>query len=149
MQSALRVSRVTLPTSLARATHRTMACKDDAVLELINKQLRLYNARDLDAFMEMFSEDVHVSDTVTGAVLARSKAELRPRYEARFSSPVHCELVGRLALGNVVVDREIITGLPDDGVAECMATYLVCPDSMKIKTVQFVWKARTFGVKMH
>ncbi|GFH32807.1 hypothetical protein HaLaN_32088, partial [Haematococcus lacustris] len=44
MQSALRASRVTLPTSLARATHRTMACKDDAVLELINKQLRLYNA---------------------------------------------------------------------------------------------------------
>ncbi len=29
----------------------------------------------------------------------------RPRYVERFKTPVHCELLGRLVLGNVVVDR--------------------------------------------
>lgn len=51
------------------------------------------------------------SDGVTGAMIANSKEALRPRYVERFKSPVHCELLGRLVLGNVVVDREIITGV--------------------------------------
>jgi hypothetical protein len=34
----------------------------------------------------------------------------RKRYESRFQTEVHSELLGRLCLGNVVVDREIITG---------------------------------------
>lgn len=47
--------------------------------------------------------------------------------------------------------REIITGLPNDGVAECMATYVVDTTArpMLIKKITFVWKPRTFGVKMH
>jgi hypothetical protein len=36
---------------------------------------------------------------------ADSKEVLRPRYVERFKTPVHCELIGRMILGNVVVDR--------------------------------------------
>lgn len=113
---------------------------------LVQRQLELYNARDVDAFMTLFRDDVHVSDGITGAVIATSKAELRPRYVERFKGPVNCELLGRLVLGNVVVDREIITGLPDDGVADCLATY-VCEDNL-ITKITFVWKPRTDGVKL-
>lgn len=113
---------------------------------LVQRQLELYNARDVDAFMTIFHEDVQVMDGITGAVLASSKAQLRPRYVERFKSPVCCELLGRLVLGNVVVDREIITGLPDDGVADCMATY-VCEANL-ISKITFVWKPRTVGVKL-
>lgn len=60
------------------------------------------------------------------------------RYVERFKTPVHCELIGRLALGNVVVDREIISGLPDGKKAECMAMYHV--DGGLITKMQLFWK---------
>eukprot|EP00955_Chlamydomonas_euryale_P090942 364585-Chlamydomonas_euryale.AAC.14 len=40
----------------------------------------------------------------------------------------------------------VITGLPDDGEADCMATYVV-RDS-KIAKMTFVWRPRTKGTKM-
>lgn len=64
----------------------------------------------------------------------------RKRYEARFQTDVHSELLGRLCLGNVVVDREIISGLPDAAVADCLATYHC--ESGKIKKMSFVWQPR-------
>lgn len=115
---------------------------------IVQRQLELYNAREVDSFMELFTDDVLVLDGVTGAVLASSKNELRPRYVERFNSPVHCELLGRLVLGNVVVDREIITGLPNSGVADCMATYVCDISANKIKRITFVWQPRTEGVNL-
>ena len=62
------------------------------------------------------------------------------RYVERFKSPVHAELLGRLICGNTVVDREVITGLPEDAEADCMATYVV-RDGL-ISKIQFVWRPR-------
>lgn len=115
---------------------------------LVNRQLELYNSRDVDAFMSIVADDVLVMDGVTGAVLAQGKEQLRPRYVERFKTPVHCELLGRLVLGNVVVDREIITGLPDGGEADCMATYVCDLEAGKITKMTFVWQPRTPGVKL-
>ncbi len=53
---------------------------------------------------------------------------------------MHSELLGRLVLGDVVVDREIISGLPDGAVADCLATYHVVDG--KIARMQFVWTPR-------
>jgi hypothetical protein len=78
-------------------------------------------------------------DTETGAVIASSSAELRPRYAKRFETPVHCELIGRLACGDTVVDRERITGLPGGAAADCMAVYTV--KGGKIQRMQLLWKA--------
>lgn len=39
----------------------------------------MYNARNLDAFMDLMADDVHVSDGETGAIIATSKEQLRPR----------------------------------------------------------------------
>ncbi|KXZ53960.1 hypothetical protein GPECTOR_6g879 [Gonium pectorale] len=115
---------------------------------IVQRQLELYNARAVDPFMELFTDDVLVTDGITGNVIASSKGELRPRYVERFKSPVHCELLGRLVLGNVVVDREIITGLPNGGVADCMATYVCDVPNNKISRITFVWQPRTEGVKL-
>ncbi|GIL64568.1 hypothetical protein Vafri_18465 [Volvox africanus] len=128
-----------------------LACKAVMAQEaaaIVQRQLELYNARQVDSFMELFTDDVVVLDGITGAVIASSKEELRPRYVERFKSPVHCELLGRLVLGDVVVDREIITGLPNGGVADCMATYVCDVAADKIKRITFVWKPRTEGVKL-
>ncbi|GLI61868.1 hypothetical protein VaNZ11_004338 [Volvox africanus] len=128
-----------------------LACKAMMAQEaaaIIQRQLELYNARQVEHFMDLFTDDVVVLDGITGAVIASSKEELRPRYVERFKSPVHCELLGRLVLGNVVVDREIITGLPNGGVADCMATYICDVAAGKIKRITFVWQPRTDGVKL-
>ncbi|GIL75608.1 hypothetical protein Vretimale_15133 [Volvox reticuliferus] len=135
------------------SAHQTkgVACKAVMAQEaaaIVQKQLELYNARQVDSFMELFTDDVVVLDGITGAIIASSKEELRPRYIERFKSPVHCELLGRLVLGNVVVDREIITGLPNEGVADCMATYVCDIAADKIKRITFVWQPRTDGVKL-
>ncbi len=43
----------------------------------MNRQLELYNSRDVDAFMSIVADDVLVMDGVTGAVLATGKEQLR------------------------------------------------------------------------
>ncbi|KAF5835575.1 hypothetical protein DUNSADRAFT_7177 [Dunaliella salina] len=129
----------------SRTSVMQSSSEHDGVLALVNKQFELYNARDLEKFMDLFTEDVIAQDAITDEILASGKAQLRSRYEKRFSTPVHAELLGRLTLGPVVHDREVIFGLPDNGVAECLATYVV--DTSKspylIKKVKFVWKPRT------
>lgn len=45
-----------------------------------------------------------------------------------------------MVLGEVVIDREIISGLPDGAAADCMATYFV-KDGL-IRRMEFVWQPR-------
>ena len=118
----------------------------EEAVKAVQRQLELYNAREVEPFMQVFAEDVIITDAVTGATIATGKEQLKPRYVERFKSPVYCELISRVVLGNVVVDREIITGLPDGGVADCMASYVV--EGGLIKRAAFVWKPRTLGVKL-
>lgn len=47
------------------------------ILSQVNRQLELYNSRDVDAFMSIVADDVLVMDGVTGAVLAQGKEQLR------------------------------------------------------------------------
>lgn len=107
---------------------------------VVQKQLEAYNARDIEAFMALMSDDCIAKDAVTGQVMCQGKQQLRERYINRFKTAVYSELLGRLCLGDVVVDREIITGLPDGAVADCLATYH-CKGG-KIVRMEFVWKPR-------
>lgn len=107
---------------------------------VVQKQLEAYNARDIEAFMALLSDDCVAKDAVTGAVMAQGKQQLRERYTNRFQTAVHSELLGRLCLGDVVVDREIISGLPDGAAADCLATYH-CAGGL-ITRMEFVWKPR-------
>ena len=91
--------------------------------------------------MQLLADDVLVTDGETGAVIAKTKEELRPRYVSRFQSPVHCQLIGQVCLGSSVVDREIVTGLPDGGEADCLAAYVVNEKDL-IQRITFVWQSR-------
>jgi hypothetical protein len=64
------------------SAHAAWPCTADAAA-VAQRQLELYNARDLDSFMELFATDVVVTDAASGATIATSAQELRPRYEAR------------------------------------------------------------------
>ena len=55
----------------------------------------MYNSRNLEGFLECFSDDVKVIDMETNNFIATSKLEMKPRYEKRFLTDVKCELLSR------------------------------------------------------
>ena len=95
-------------------------------LELVEHQLAAYNARDLEAFLAVFSDDIEVT-RLPGTVPAISgKAAFGKFYaENRFSLPaLHAEIVGRLVMGNKIVDHERITGIGPEPM-EIIVVYAV------------------------
>ena len=103
----------------------SMASSTDP-LAVIQRQLEIYNKRDVEEFMTLFADDCALLDLQTGTELARGKDSIRERYTKRFSAPgLKCILHARMAIGRVVVDKELITGLPDGKEANCMAVYQV------------------------
>jgi hypothetical protein len=92
---------------------------DDAV----ERQVRAYNARDLDGFVTCYAESVVIEDG-EGVVLLRGREELRERYGGLFArSPnLNAEIVTRIRIGSYVVDEERVTGRPE-GDARAVAIY--------------------------
>ena len=75
---------------------------------VVARQLDAYNARDIDAFMAAWRDDAEFF-AHPNELLARGAAEIRARHLARFKEPdLHGKLIGRLSVGNLVVDREIV-----------------------------------------
>ena len=82
---------------------------------VVQAQLDAYNARDIDAFMLYWADDAqyfaHPSE-----LLASGTAEIRDRHTARFQEPnLFGRLMGRMAVGNVVVDQEVVTRTYPEG----------------------------------
>jgi putative hydrolase of HD superfamily len=112
---------------------------EDLAVQVVQRQVDCYNRRDLGRFLTLFAEDAEVFDGWTGALIARGVVEIRPRYEKRFQDPIHCQFIGRLVLGNVVVDREVISGLPNGSPVQCMAEYTVNIRTEKIVKCVLFW----------
>jgi hypothetical protein len=94
---------------------------------VVGRQLEAYNARDIEAFMRCWHEDAlyyaHPEE-----LLARGAAAIRARHVARFQEPdLHGRLIGRFAVGSLVVDRETVTrNFPEGrGHVEVIAIYEV------------------------
>ncbi|MFH1806170.1 MAG: steroid delta-isomerase [Pseudomonadota bacterium] len=59
--------------------------------------------------MKCYAQDAELY-VLHGDLLAKGHAEIRPRFEARFSEPdLSAELVNRLIVGTIVIDHEIVT----------------------------------------
>jgi uncharacterized protein (TIGR02246 family) len=108
----------------------------DGPAELAQRQLNGYNARDLEAFLAPYAEDVQVLG-LDGKVQLAGKAALRRRYRAVFdeSPRLHARLVKRIAVGPFVVDEEEVTGLAPEAV-RAAAIYEV--RAGRIATVRFL-----------
>lgn len=91
---------------------------------LVQRQLNAYNARDLDAFLDTYADDVELFNfpaTSTG----KGKQSMRERYAPLFQSTpnLHCEIVGRIRLGNTIIDHERVR--VNDRTIEAVAIYEV------------------------
>ncbi|MEU7167936.1 nuclear transport factor 2 family protein [Streptomyces morookaense] len=107
--------------------------------EIVDGQLAAYNARDLEAFLSFYAEDVPVHAFPGGEEMAdRSGPAFRERYRELFaSSPeLHAELVSRVVHGRVVIDQERVSGFMGGDVRTAVAMYDVGPE--KIERVWFV-----------
>ncbi len=77
--------------------------------EIVQRQLDAYNARDIDVFMAHWAEDAQIFDHPS-TLAADGAAAIRERHVVRFTEPnLFGRLVNRIAVGDMVVDQEVVT----------------------------------------
>ena len=102
----------------------------------VQRQLDAYNAHDLAAFLAEYTDDVRIFRPPATEPVLSGKTAVGVHYaKNRFNLPdLHAKLVNRIVAGNIVVDHESITGLPD-GDRSAVAVYEVI--GTRIRTVWF------------
>jgi hypothetical protein len=86
-----------------------------AAVDIVQRQLDAYNARDLDRFLANFSEDITVYRLPSLEPNLVGKPAFAQFYASqRFNLPtLRAELVNRIVLGSKVIDHERIFGVRD------------------------------------
>ena len=94
--------------------------------ELVNDQLNVYNAHDIDGYCALFASDATISDLVTGQMICDGIDEIRAVYTKRFAD--HPELRAvvhqRMEGADFAIDKETVFGMPP-GPLQIMAIYEV------------------------
>jgi imidazolonepropionase-like amidohydrolase len=103
---------------------------------LVQRQVNAYNARNIEAFLEPYADDVEAYD-YPDKLLGKGKDAMRKVYANMFAKvpELHCEIKGRVIQGNVVVDHESVSGFGKNKL-EGMAIYHI--ENNKIKKVYFI-----------
>jgi hypothetical protein len=113
---------------------------------VVQRQLDAYNARDIDALMATYAEDAQQFEHPS-KLLANGSAQIRERSTVRFTEPnLHAELLQRVVMGHVVIDRETVTRTFPEGPGkiELVAIYEV--QDGRIAKAWFIFGARTLDV---
>lgn len=102
---------------------------------LVQRQLNAYNARNIEAFLDTYSDDIELFN-FPNQLMARGKDEMRKRYAPFFAATpnLYCELVNRMVMGNTVMDQEKVRA--GSNTLRAVAIYEV--DRGKIRRVTFV-----------
>lgn len=104
--------------------------------DLAQQQLNGYNARDIEAFLAPYAEDVEVY-VFPNELQYTGKDKMRSQYTGMFESlpDLHCQLVNRIVNGNKVIDQEFVT-ISAERTAEAVAIYEI--EEGKIARVYFI-----------
>lgn len=102
---------------------------------LAQRQLNAYNCRNIEAFLEPYADDVEIY-TYPNKLIMKGKEEMRKNYSKKFDNTpnLHCELLGRIVQGNIVIDKERVQVA--DKIIEAVAIYHI--ENNKIKKVYFI-----------
>ena len=94
-------------------------------LTVVQEQMNAYNRRDLESFCSHFAPDIVTRLYETGEVLSTGLAETRELYRRRFTENpnLYLNVQMRVALDNVVIDRELISGFDGGVVIEALAIH--------------------------
>ena len=94
--------------------------------ELAQRQLNAYNLRNIDAFLEPYSDSVRVY-SFPDELIYIGKEKMRTTYSTLFNRTpdLHCQLLNRVVIGNTVVDHEHVSGFSDGGELFAIAIYKI------------------------
>ncbi|RDY61200.1 nuclear transport factor 2 family protein [Flagellimonas nanhaiensis] len=83
---------------------------DESPKVIVQKQLDAYNARDIDAFMDTYSDDIKLYN-FPNDLISEGKDKMREQYESFFETTpdLHCQIKNRIVIGNKVIDEEFVT----------------------------------------
>lgn len=104
--------------------------------ELVQQQLDGYNALNIEAFMEPYSDSMELY-TFPNTLNVKGKDKIKEGYISFFEAApnLHCEVLNRIVNGNIVIDKERVSGLPDGKTIEALAIYEI--ENGKIQRVYF------------
>jgi uncharacterized protein (TIGR02246 family) len=93
-------------------------------LDIASGQLDAYNAQDLEKYVSYFTEDCVVSG-LNGTPTETGRVAIEARYAKAFAQfPQNkAELKNRIAVGNTVVDHELVIRSPGGEQFEIIAIY--------------------------
>jgi hypothetical protein len=115
---------------------------DTNPVDVVQRQLEAYNARDLERFAATYSDDIAIYRMPATQPAILGKDQLRATYRQRFASPhLHAEILSRIVLGSKVIDHERVTGIRDVPL-EALAIYEVSEGL--IRAVWFFYPAAPF-----
>jgi hypothetical protein len=105
--------------------------------DVAQAQLDAYNVQDLDAHCACYTDDVVVAD-FNGAVLRQGMEAYRASYARLFAEfpQNRAEVLNRIAVGNTVIDHELVARVPGGDTFQVAAIYTFRGD--KIARVDFV-----------
>lgn len=91
---------------------------------LVQKQVNGYNARNIDAFLEPYSEDAELY-MFPNQLISKGKEAMRKDYTDMFNRlpDLHCEIKNRIVNGNFIIDQESVSGMRKDQKIEASAVY--------------------------
>ena len=105
--------------------------------ELAQQQLNAYNARNLEAFLKPYAEDVRIY-TFQDKLDNEGKDAMRKIYGPMFerATDLHCKLVNRIVQGNTVIDQEEVIFEKGRDPLHAIAIYKI--ENGKIQEVYFI-----------
>jgi imidazolonepropionase-like amidohydrolase len=108
----------------------------DTPVSLVMRQLNGYNARNIDAFLEPYDDEVELY-IFPDKLIGKGKEAMRTNYSNFFNSTpdLHCEVKSRIIRGNVIIDNEHVI-LGKGQTMDAIAIYHI--ENGKIKKVYFI-----------
>lgn len=102
---------------------------------IVQRQLNAYNARDLDAFMNTYADEIKLYN-FPNTLIAEGKEAMRKNYEGFFKNTtnLYCEIENRIVQGNTIIDKEKVRA----GTATLRAVAVYEVSDGKIKKVTFI-----------
>lgn len=109
--------------------------------ELADLQLKGYNERNIDLFLEAYSDSVKVYN-FPNELMYTGKETMRMNYSGMFNNlkDLHCTIKSRMVLGNTVIDEERVVIRNGQPTLEAIAIYKIAAG--KIQEVYFIRKDR-------
>ncbi|PJZ83578.1 steroid delta-isomerase [Leptospira harrisiae] len=98
---------------------------EETKLKLIDKQLKAYNQKDIDLFLDCWDQNANIF-LHPNTLVAEGIKEIKDRHLSRFQEPdLFAKLISRTSFNGKIVDHELVTrNFPEGkGTIEVLAIY--------------------------